>query len=164
MSRRSGKTSEEARGRFIAELALGGTVAAACQAAGIGRRTAYDLRERDESFAAEWEDAIEAGTDVIEQEAFRRAVQGTERRIYDKEGNERGVERTYSDRLLELLLKARRPHKYRERVDVRHSGQVKQLSAQALAAERDAGLDPEYEDALAKVASLDAARQRRREA
>jgi len=163
MSRRTA-TSEEARGRFIAELALGGTVSAACQAAGIGRRTAYDLRQRDEGFALEWADAIEAGTDVLEQEAFRRAVQGTERTIYGKDGEVRGVECTYSDRLLELLLKARRPHVYRERVDVRHSGQIKQLTAQELAAERDAGLDSEYEEALAKVASLDAARQRRREA
>jgi hypothetical protein len=37
-------------------------------------------------------------------------------------GKNVGTERVYSDRLLELLLKARRPAKYRERIDHKHGG------------------------------------------
>lgn len=71
---------------------------AACNVEGIGRRTYYDWRETDPVFAQAADTAIEAGTDVLEDEAKRRAV---------------GL--SGSDTLLIFLLKARRPDKYRER-------------------------------------------------
>ena len=39
---------------------------------------------------------------------------GVQRRIYTKDGEEVGYELTYSDKLLELLLKARDPRQFRE--------------------------------------------------
>src|SRR4051794_21905301 len=85
-----------------AVLAKGHTVAGACKAANVGRTTAYQARQRDEEFAVAWRDLEEHAIEVLEAEAYRRAMNG-------------------SDKLMAFLLKARRPDVYRERVDVRHS-------------------------------------------
>ena len=71
----------------------------------IGRTAAYKWRDDDEAFAAEWEDAIEEGTDALEDEAIRRAK--------DK-----------SDTLLIFMLKARRPEKFKDRAETTHKGKV----------------------------------------
>ena len=67
MSRRTAKTPEQAKERFLEVLTEGATIAEAAKASGIGRRTAYDLRQRDEGFALRWADAIEDGTEVLER-------------------------------------------------------------------------------------------------
>jgi hypothetical protein len=120
--------------RFIQALAAGSSVIAACKAACIGRRTAYDHRQRDEAFALRWADALEEGTDKLEDEAHRRALDG-------------------SDSLLIFLLKARRPEKYRESVKVEHAGSI-DVAPDRLAEAREAGLDPDFE---AKAAAFLAA-------
>lgn len=67
----------------------------------------------DAQFAREWENAAAAGIDRLEDEAHRRAVEGVSPRpICDKEGNEIGEIREYSDSLLTLLLRSRRPEVY----------------------------------------------------
>jgi Bacteriophage Sf6, terminase small subunit-like len=66
------------RTAFLAELAAGGSVQRACLAARIGRSAAYAWRENDEDFAAAWEDAYEAGTDRLEDELTRRALDGSD--------------------------------------------------------------------------------------
>lgn len=83
------------------------------------RSTAYEARESDEAFAAAWDDAIEAATDALELEARRRAVEGTDRPVF-YQGGEVGYVREYSDTLLIFLLKAHRPKKFRERVELEH--------------------------------------------
>ena len=84
---------------FCKGLSDGLTVSDACVAAGAGRNTVYEWRKHDEAFAKAWEDALESGTDVLEREAQRRALES-------------------SDTLLIFLLKGRRPEKYRERLSV----------------------------------------------
>lgn len=99
------------------------TVSAACKAIGIGRRTAYDRRQRDEEFALAWHDVEEATTQRMEREAFRRAVEGTEKPVY--QGKELvGTVREFSDTLLIFMLKSRRPEKYRDNMRVEHAGKV----------------------------------------
>jgi hypothetical protein len=69
-----------------------------------------------------WDDALDYGTDRLEDEAFRRAHDGCEKPLVsagkivrDDEGI--GLKfREYSDTLMCLLLKSRRPEKYRGRV------------------------------------------------
>ena len=46
---------------FLASLARTGSVRASARAAGVGRRTVYDRRERDLEFAAAWDAAFELG-------------------------------------------------------------------------------------------------------
>jgi hypothetical protein len=81
---------------FFNVLADGGSVTAAASAIGVTRQAVYQLRKTDAQFAVDWDDAIEAGTDILEDEAVKRA-------------------KNHSDTLLIFLLKARRPDKYKER-------------------------------------------------
>lgn len=81
---------------FLAELADGQSISAACRKADTTKPTAYRLRQHSSKFAAAWDDAIETGTDVLEDVAVDRARNG-------------------SDTMLIFMLKSRRPDKYRER-------------------------------------------------
>lgn len=119
---------------FLAALRHWPVVQHACNAVGIERSTAYRARLADEGFAKAWDEALEAGVDRAELEAFRRGVDGYEepvidkgrlayayRREVDEEGNERYVPvldvngqpvpltvRKHSDALLAKVLGARR--------------------------------------------------------
>lgn len=66
------------RPAFLAALASVPVVQQACDACGIERSTAYRARQGDEDFAKAWDEALEAGVDRAEQEAFRRGVVGFE--------------------------------------------------------------------------------------
>lgn len=105
-TRRTSKKPDAWKPAFLDALAEGRSVADACEAVGIGRRTAYDHRQRDEGFALAWHDADERGIEELESEARKRALDG-------------------SDTMLIFLLKAKRPTVYRENVKVEHSGSVK---------------------------------------
>jgi len=147
VSGRSQATPQAALDRFIEALGSGATVSEACDEVGIGRRTAYDHRQRDEQFALRWADAIERGTEELETEAKRRAMDG-------------------SDTLLMFLLKARRPETYRERTEIRHAGgpdrgPVSWPVMRALQ-ERAAG-DPEFRASLEEMARVAAEAERARE-
>lgn len=97
--------------------ATGGNVSAACKAVSLARSTAYLHKSQNEEFARDWDDAIEAGTDNLEQEARRRAYEGTEKPVF-YQGVECGTIREFSDTLTIFLLKGNRPDKYRERSEV----------------------------------------------
>lgn len=102
--------------RLLAKLREGESVASACRAQRISRQTYYTWLKEDPDFAAAARDAIEIGTDLLEDEAKRRAV---------------GL--SGSDTLLIFLLKARRPDKYRERHTVDVTVQVRRKAEQMAA-------------------------------
>jgi hypothetical protein len=108
---------------FLAKFEELFTVTAACEAAGIERSTAYRRRHSDEDFALAWADIEEKTTEMMEQEAIRRATDGINEPIFHK-GEIVATVRRPSDRLLIFMLGARNPEKYRERMDIRHSGRV----------------------------------------
>jgi hypothetical protein len=125
---RTKRTIQRAREDFIAGLTEGLSITGACMKANVPRQTAYDWRKADEAFRAEWDDALDAGSDVLEDEAFRRAYHGfTEpvvaqgRLAKDEDGNVLTV-RKYSDTLMCLLLKGRKPDRFRERAEVKNTG------------------------------------------
>lgn len=99
--------------QFLDALRDLGVVRAACEKAGVPYRTAYNHREQEEAFAADWDEALEQAADLMELEARRRAVEGVEKRVYHQ-GEQIDVVKSYSDTLLIFLLKAARPHKYRD--------------------------------------------------
>lgn len=116
------------RGRFIAELASTGNVSLAALAAGGHRNTFYDCRAADPAFAAEWDEALEIATDALEAEARRRALEGVREPIVsggkvvtDAAGEPMFIRR-YSDSLMQLLLRAHRPEKFRERTETKLVG------------------------------------------
>ena len=66
---------------------------------------------------------MEIGTSALEDEAHRRAFDGTEEPVFHQ-GQECGSVRKYSDTLAIFLLKAHAPEKYRERQDVNVNGNM----------------------------------------
>jgi len=105
------------KAEFIEALAQGVTVVSAAEAVDMSRSGAYKLRENDPDFADAWAEAYAASTELLEAEAFQRAMGREEVVGVDKDGQPVVVKK-YSDILLMFLLKSRRPEKYRERMDV----------------------------------------------
>ncbi len=103
----------------MAALETTGNVTLACEMARLPRRSAYDWREDDPEFAADWVKSLDLGIDALEDEANRRAREGTLEPVY-YQGKEVGQIRKYSDILLIFLLKGRRPEVFRERIE--HTG------------------------------------------
>lgn len=127
------ETAFKWRKTFLEELRKGASVRSAALAAGIGHRTAYRQRQRHERFALAWTDAVEEGTDILEDEALRRAVHGVETPVISggapvfltDPATGAQVPMTvlkHSDTLLIFLLKARRPAKFRDVWRVEQSG------------------------------------------
>ena len=90
--------TNRAREAFLEALEETCNVSEAARRAGIGRRTAYDWRDADQDFATAWDEAEDVAADKLEQVAWDRATSGQ------------------SDRMLEILLKAHRPEKFKDRV------------------------------------------------
>lgn len=95
----------------------GGNVSRACAVIELTRTRVYEWRAADPLFAQAWDEAVESGTDELEEEARRRAFSGVDEPVF-YQGEECGAVRKYSDTLLIFLLKGRRPDKYRERVTI----------------------------------------------
>lgn len=83
----------KARRIFLDSLAAGDSISKAATAAGGTTRNFKAWRADDENFAADWDEAIEEGTDFIEDTATERALKK-------------------SDPLMLAILKARRPDKF----------------------------------------------------
>ena len=75
---------------FLATLRQTANVKLSCAAAGVPRSYAYDAKDADEEFAAQWKDALDDAIDGLEEAARKRALKS-------------------SDLLLIFLLKAHRP-------------------------------------------------------
>jgi hypothetical protein len=70
-----------------------GTVKEACKVARISKQRVYQVREKDQEFAAAWLETASRQTELLEETSFQKALAGSERAL-DRE------------------LKARRPAKY----------------------------------------------------
>lgn len=106
------KVSLKKRQLFLDTLAQTGRVITAATAAGF-TDTSYlhRLRREDEDFARQWNEAIEAAADVLEEEATRRAVDGVLEPVFYK-GDVVGYKTNYSDQLMMFLLRGLRPDKF----------------------------------------------------
>jgi len=114
------KLTDRAREKFIEVLRHTCNVSEAARAVGISRTTAYEHRA-DAQFALAWDEAEQEAADRLEREAWRRAVDGVDKPV-THQGKITATYKEYSDRMLEMLLKAHRPEKYRERVSAEVSG------------------------------------------
>lgn len=93
------KAPPEWRSVFIDAYKDRGTVKDACLIAGISRQTAYRHRLEDPEFAEEWDSVQHDIVVVLEASALQRAEEG-------------------SERMIEFLLKANRPQKYRDTLKI----------------------------------------------
>ena len=94
--------------RFLNALALGGSVSRACRSCVMARANPYRWADKSVEFRDAMEEARDVGIQRLEDWALQRAMDDD----------------NPSDRLTEFLLKAHRPHVYRERVDHHIHGQV----------------------------------------
>jgi hypothetical protein len=90
-----------------------GNVSKALEAANLSRSAAYDWKKEDQDFSTAWDDIVEAGTEELEQEAWRRAHEGWLEPVF-YQGEEVGHVRKFSDVLMMFTLKGRKPEKYRD--------------------------------------------------
>lgn len=99
---------------FLEQLARTGNVTSAARMAGWKYPTiAEQHRDIDADFAYAWIDAKRRANDALEAEARRRAVEGVQEPVFHQ-GVAVGSVTKYSDKLLETILKAEMPEKYRE--------------------------------------------------
>ncbi len=80
------------------------------------------MRESDPAFAKDYDEALEEAADLLEAEAWRRALEGVPQPllragqpVFDAEGVPITVRR-YSDPLLVMLLRGCKPEKFQRRI------------------------------------------------
>lgn len=130
------KRTPRAEDRALAVLAEGRSIASAALAAGVNRFTLMRWRREtvaarpegfdpdvDEDFATRWDDAVEHGVDLLEDEALRRAKDGVQKPVFGSLGANQGTGvvghiQEYSDTLMTLSLKGRRPERYKDRTEL----------------------------------------------
>jgi hypothetical protein len=105
---------------FIAALGEMPNIRRACRLAGISRKHAYLTRRADVEFDERWKIALKESTEMLEEEAWRRAQLGTAKPVF-QQGTLVGHVQEYSDTLMIFLLKAHKPKKYREVKQLMHS-------------------------------------------
>lgn len=113
----SERVRAERKAAFLAAFAEIGQVCKSADAAGVARTTPYDWAEADDEFAEAWSKARLKSVGRLEDEALRRAVDGTDKPVYQR-GKKVGTVKEYSDTLLIFLLKNWRPERYREKREI----------------------------------------------
>lgn len=121
MTVRTIRTAENEAAFLVAVVESGGNVTEACRSSGLTRSAIYVWRKDDEAFAAAFDEALEHGTDAMEDEVTRRAFQGVEESVF-YQGKKCGAVTRYSDTLAIFMLKARRPDKFKDRVASEFTG------------------------------------------
>ena len=130
---------------FIEVLRETGNVTLAAQHVEQSRNQVHGVRQRSKRFAAQWDDALEEATDLLEAAAWRRAVIGVEKPRFYK-GKLVGSTKKYSDPLLMFLLEAYDPQMFRDGGKVEQPGAI------------DIGVDRDREwlmERLGRMAALD---------
>lgn len=106
---------------FLNALGDIGSITQACKKSRVPRSTIYTWLSEDKEFEKKHEEICQLVLGLLEDEAHRRAVEGTTRPIYQG-GKKVGTIKEYSDTLLVVLLKARAPEKYRDRISQELTG------------------------------------------
>jgi hypothetical protein len=100
--------------QFLELLNGNGDVGRVCKALKIGRRTAYDYREKHPAFAEAWENATEEIVDAVESSMLEKARDGWTEPVF-WQGKAVGVVRKFSPMLMRFVCESRRPERYNGR-------------------------------------------------
>lgn len=126
---------------FLDVFSKTGNVTEACRLADLKRSDVLARKRIDPEFSDLYQEAVDIGNDYLEAEARRRAVNGTKKPIVQggrvvymqhPDTGELLIDPTtllpipmneiiFSDKLLETLLKANNPDKFRENIKVDHN-------------------------------------------
>ena len=104
---------EQSRARVLEYFAATGRIDKACELAGVARGCHYMWLRRFPDYARAFQVAKAMATQVLVDEATRRAVEGVERPTMV--AGQVVMVREYSDRLLEFLIKGQAPEIYGDR-------------------------------------------------
>jgi hypothetical protein len=107
--------------RFLDAFAESGLVYHACERARISHGTVCTWRREDPEFNLLYQEHLDAAIETFAKEAVRRGRDGWLEPVYQG-GKKVGSIRKYSDRLLELVLKAKLPEYRQASVKHEHSG------------------------------------------
>jgi hypothetical protein len=121
-TKKLGRTREQQQIAVLNAYEQYANVTRACKAVKVPRRTFYAWM-KDKAFEVQFEASSKVALGVLEDEATRRAVEGTIKPILYK-GKIVAKVREYSDVLTIVLLKARAPEKYKDRIANEHSGEM----------------------------------------
>jgi hypothetical protein len=150
-NRPSNRTIHEWREPFLVAYRSCAVIRIACEAAGVSRAVVAKERTENPKFEAAFREAQEEAVELLESEAWKRAL---------------GVNgRSVSDRMLEFMLKAAKPEKYaRNRLELTGAKDAEPLRVES---RNDVSLsecklsalqsDPEAADALRTLALREAA-------
>lgn len=108
------KTQRLKKTAFLAAYAEVGNVTRAAEIAEVDRSMHYYWMANDPDYKDQFREAESQANDRLEQEARRRAVEGTQKPVFQG-GKQVGVVQEYSDTLLIFLMKGAMPDKYKER-------------------------------------------------
>ncbi len=108
------RTKEQQQADFLAALQEYASVSRACKRVKVSRTNVYYWLKHDPAFKVGFDEAAEVASFALEDEAIRRAYEGTNKPVYQK-GELVGYIREYSDTLMIVLLKARMPEKYKDK-------------------------------------------------
>lgn len=111
------RTKKQIQDEFLTIFGEVVAVTKAAKKARVHRSTIYEWINKDTAFKTKFEAACQVALGALEDEAVRRAFDGTNRPVYQG-GKKVGAIKEYSDTLLIVLLKARAPEKYKERQEV----------------------------------------------
>lgn len=140
---------------FISAIMTGASVTRATRKAGVHITLPYKRRIEDEAFRNAWKQAADIGTELMEQEAARRAYHGTLKPVFHK-GQKCGFVREYSDTLMIFMLKARKPEVYREGIEDSGSGRGMVLNINVVAVD---GKSQQQEQQLIEVEVVNGSKQ-----
>lgn len=102
-------------------MSKSGIVLQACEAVGVDYSSVTTAREQDANFNRRWVEALEMAADRLEEEVHRRAVRGWDEPVF-YQGAKVGESHRYSDRLLELMIRAKRPAEYKDKKELTGAG------------------------------------------
>lgn len=125
---------------FLELFSKTGHVKQTCEALDVSLSQPARWRRRDPEFAEAYEEAKQIAAQNLEDEAYRRAVEGVDEPVFFK-GDECGTVKKYSDSLLTTLLKGNFPEKYRERYEHTVGGPAVKFDATKLNEEELETLD-----------------------
>lgn len=115
------RSKEQQQADFLAYFSVYASVSRAAKKSKVARSNIYLWLKNDDAFKELYDEACKEALGSLEDEAVRRAYEGVLKPVFQG-GVKVGSIREYSDTLLIVLLKARDPQKYKERVASEHSG------------------------------------------